>query len=220
MRSCSSAIASSSSLACAARRRTRHRARTLVCRTRFAKRRPLQRNATRAVESPLTRPADAHAPSRDLQGLRHSRHRRADVDARDRARRSDARWVRSPASAAARRSRSAATAGCPDPSLSAALAEGIRAAGTNVIDVGMVATPMTYFAAHASRHRLQHDGDRQPQPARVQRAQDGDRRRDAVGRRHPGAAHAHRAGRFRERRGQPTRRRTSPTRTSIASCPT
>ena len=35
------------------------------------------------------------------------------------------------------------------PELSAALAEGIRAAGTNVIDVGMVATPMTYFAAHA-----------------------------------------------------------------------
>jgi len=34
------------------------------------------------------------------------------------------------------------------PALSAALAEGIRAAGVDVIDVGMVATPMTYFAAH------------------------------------------------------------------------
>ncbi len=34
------------------------------------------------------------------------------------------------------------------PALGAALAEGIRAAGTDVIDVGMVATPMTYFAAH------------------------------------------------------------------------
>jgi phosphomannomutase/phosphoglucomutase len=34
------------------------------------------------------------------------------------------------------------------PALAAALAEGIRAAGANVIDVGMVATPMTYFAAH------------------------------------------------------------------------
>ena len=34
------------------------------------------------------------------------------------------------------------------PELAGALAEGIRAAGANVIDVGMVATPMTYFAAH------------------------------------------------------------------------
>jgi|SRR5688572_5725166 len=35
------------------------------------------------------------------------------------------------------------------PELSAALSDGIRSAGANVIDVGMVATPMTYFAAHA-----------------------------------------------------------------------
>jgi phosphomannomutase/phosphoglucomutase len=34
------------------------------------------------------------------------------------------------------------------PELCAALADGIRASGTNVIDVGMVATPMTYFATH------------------------------------------------------------------------
>jgi len=34
------------------------------------------------------------------------------------------------------------------PALAAALADGIRAAGANVVDVGMVATPMTYFAAH------------------------------------------------------------------------
>ncbi len=34
------------------------------------------------------------------------------------------------------------------PELAGALAEGIRAAGTRVIDVGMVATPMAYFAAH------------------------------------------------------------------------
>ena len=33
------------------------------------------------------------------------------------------------------------------PELSAALADGLQAAGANVIDVGMVATPMTYFAA-------------------------------------------------------------------------
>jgi len=34
------------------------------------------------------------------------------------------------------------------PDLAAALARGIRAAGVDVIDVGMVATPMAYFAAH------------------------------------------------------------------------
>ena len=34
------------------------------------------------------------------------------------------------------------------PSLAAALAEGLRAGGIDVIDIGMVATPMTYFAAH------------------------------------------------------------------------
>ena len=34
------------------------------------------------------------------------------------------------------------------PELSAALADGIRASGTHVIDIGMVTTPMSYFAAH------------------------------------------------------------------------
>jgi len=34
------------------------------------------------------------------------------------------------------------------PELARAVADGIRAAGANVIDVGMVATPMSYFAAH------------------------------------------------------------------------
>jgi phosphomannomutase/phosphoglucomutase len=34
------------------------------------------------------------------------------------------------------------------PELAAAVADGIRASGANVIDVGMVATPMTYFAAY------------------------------------------------------------------------
>ena len=34
------------------------------------------------------------------------------------------------------------------PALSAALARGIQAAGIDVVDVGLVATPMTYFAAH------------------------------------------------------------------------
>jgi phosphomannomutase/phosphoglucomutase len=35
------------------------------------------------------------------------------------------------------------------PELAGALAAGIRAAGANVVDLGMVATPMTYYAAHA-----------------------------------------------------------------------
>jgi len=34
------------------------------------------------------------------------------------------------------------------PELAAAVADGIRATGTSVIDIGMVTTPMTYFAAH------------------------------------------------------------------------
>ena len=34
------------------------------------------------------------------------------------------------------------------PELCGALGDGIRAAGTNVVDLGMVTTPMTYFAAH------------------------------------------------------------------------
>src|ERR1700682_830206 len=34
------------------------------------------------------------------------------------------------------------------PELAAALATGIRASGANVIDIGMVTTPISYFAAH------------------------------------------------------------------------
>jgi len=37
------------------------------------------------------------------------------------------------------------------PELAGALMEGIRASGMDVIDIGMVATPMTYFAAHHLR---------------------------------------------------------------------
>ena len=81
------------------------------------------------------------------------------------------------------------------PELAGALSAGIRAAGANVIDVGMVATPMTYFAATHLGTECSVDGHRQPQSARLQRAQDGDRRRHAVRRRHPGAAGAHRARR-------------------------
>ena len=50
------------------------------------------------------------------------------------------------------------------PELIAALSDGIRSAGVDVIDVGMVATPMTYFAP-APGHRMLRDGDGQPQSA-------------------------------------------------------
>ncbi len=39
------------------------------------------------------------------------------------------------------------TAACPGPEFARALAEGIQAAGLDVIDLGMVATPMVYFGA-------------------------------------------------------------------------
>ena len=43
---------------------------------------------------------------------------------------------------------SAATAACPGRELAAALADGINAAGADVIDIGMAPTPVAYFAAH------------------------------------------------------------------------
>src|SRR6059058_2040495 len=39
------------------------------------------------------------------------------------------------------------------PELCGALSDGIRAAGANVVDLGMVATPITYFAAQQLRTR-------------------------------------------------------------------
>ena len=89
-----------------------------------------------------------HAPPRNLQGLRHPRHRRQDADPRRRP-----RGRPGPRHAGARArprhvSRSAATAACPARSSPRRSRDGIRSAGANVIDLGMVATPMTYFAAH------------------------------------------------------------------------
>ena len=52
------------------------------------------------------------------------------------------------ASAAARTSSIGRDGRLSGPELSAALARGLRAAGVDVIDVGRVATPMLYFAAH------------------------------------------------------------------------
>ena len=67
---------------------------------------------------------------------------------------------------------------------------------------------MTYFAAHHLGTAMQRDGHRQPQSARLQRPQDGRRRRHAVRRRDPGAARraskpapfAHGAGTYRDAR--------------------
>ena len=58
------------------------------------------------------------------------------------------------------------------PRLVAALTRGLNAAGMDVTDIGVVATPMVYFATHELRDRQRRHGDRQPQPARVQRPQD------------------------------------------------
>jgi phosphomannomutase len=54
-----------------------------------------------------------------------------------------------------------------------ALARGLVAVGIEVIDVGMVTTPMLYFAA-STLLQQRHPGHRQPQPEGLQRLQDGD----------------------------------------------
>ena len=59
----------------------------------------------------------------------------------------------------------------------------------------------------SSEDAVQRDGDRKPQSARLQRAQDGDRRRHARGRRDQGLAHAHRGRRAQARRRHAAQRR-------------
>ena len=105
------------------------------------------------------------------------------------------RWARWRGSAAATRSSSAATAGCPGPSSSARWRDGIRAAGADVIDIGMVATPMTYFAAQhlGTQCSVMVTGSHNPPDYNgLKMVVAGD---DAVRRRHPGAAGAHRGRR-------------------------
>ena len=51
------------------------------------------------------------------------------------------------------------------PELAAALMDGLNAAGADVIELGMVPTPVTYFAAHHLGCAQRGDGDRQPQSA-------------------------------------------------------
>ena len=93
--------------------------------------------------------------------------------------------------------RSAATAACRAPSFAAALADGIRSRrrGRDRRRHGGDADDLLRRAS--SRHRMQRDGHRQPQPARLQRPQDGGRRQHAVRRRHPGrCARASKRGRL------------------------
>ena len=81
------------------------------------------------------------------------------------------------AKAASARSWSAATAACRARSWSAALAAACAPTGVDVVDIGVVTTPMALLLA-AQRAASdgcveRHPGDRQPQPAGLQRLQDG-----------------------------------------------
>jgi phosphomannomutase/phosphoglucomutase len=93
------------------------------------------------------------------------------------------------------------------PELAGALIDGICAAGCDAIDIGCVPTPVTYFAASSPRLRFLRLGHRQPQPARLQRPQDGHRRHDAGPRRHPADQGARRARRPQARQRPAARRR-------------
>ena len=94
------------------------------------------------------------------------------------------------------------------PEFATALAEGITSTGIDAIDIGCVATPITYFAAyHLGAQQLCVD-HRQPQPAGLQRPEDGAGRTDPLRRDDSGSAPAYRRGRFRHgrRHAQPHRR--------------
>ena len=95
------------------------------------------------------------------------------------------------------------------PELIAALARGIQKSGINVIDVGLVATPMMYFAAYQLQDRLRGDAHRQPQPAGLQRPENGAGRRNAVRRNDTETAPAHRTERPHARLRQLRRNATS-----------
>ena len=58
------------------------------------------------------------------------------------------------------------------PELEPQLVAGLTASGMEVLRVGRGPTPMLYYAVDGAAHRRRGDGDRQPQPARLQRLQD------------------------------------------------
>ena len=81
------------------------------------------------------------------------------------------------------------------PELAAALIRGLASTGLDVVDLGAVTTPMLYYVAATrgdARLQQRHQGHRQPQPAGLQRLQDGAGRPRDLRRRHPGPAPAHR----------------------------
>ena len=131
----------------------------------------------RATFTPRHAIDDPHAPTRDLQGLRHPRRRRQDAHAAHRPRRSARRWARSRRSAAATPSSSAATAACPGPSSPPRSPTAFARPAPNVDRRRHGRHADDLLRRASSRHAVERDGDRQPQSARLQRAQDGDRRR-------------------------------------------
>ena len=85
------------------------------------------------------------------------------------------------------------------PRLHTALRAGLLSTGIDVIDVGVVATPLLYFSRLPLRRRRRRADHRPPQPARGQRLQDPARQVDHPRRRDPGAAQARRGARLRDR---------------------
>ena len=108
------------------------------------------------------------------------------------------------------------------PELRAALIRGLASTGLDVVDLGMVTTPMLYYvAATRGRHGCQrHPGHGQPQPAGLQRLQDGARRPRHLRRRHPGLRRRIEADDVRRRPRPHARRWTSSPSTARASSAT
>ena len=68
-----------------------------------------------------------------------------------------------------------------------ALVGGLTDAGVDVVDIGVVPTPLNYWALHHLPRRRRHPDHRLAQSARVQRLQAVDRHGVAARRRDPGA---------------------------------
>ena len=88
------------------------------------------------------------------------------------------------------------------PSLSQALSDGIRASGIDVIDIGMVVTPMTYYASHelGTASSVMVTGSHNPPDYNgLKMVIDGT---TLSATRYPGAARAHCAEPFHARRGR------------------
>ena len=109
------------------------------------------------------------------------------------------------------------------PTIAAAFIEGALAQGCDVVDFGMMATDMLYFAVASRGARRRRADHRVAQPRRVQRHQDGAPRgapsqRRGGPRRDPRHARQRHDSRRRRPRPAAARRRTSSPRTSTTSC--